>query len=200
MTYRRFAVIALMVSAVFAISAGVRAQAQATAKPASVDTTQGPAVTLKVTVVLSKFLGEKKTASLPFVLMVLPGESETSVQMSSQLPIPQTAIGDGKTSMSYSYQNFGTNISASAKAGEGGQFSVTLSISDSQMMGDAGAASAPMIGPAVPEALRGLVRMQNFSSRTKLLLRDGQTVQYPAATDKFTGEVVRVEVTLNVIK
>ena len=33
-----------------------------------------------------------------------------------------------------------------------------------------------------------------------MLLRDGQTMQYASATDSVTGEVVKIDVTLNVLK
>jgi hypothetical protein len=41
---------------------------------------------------------------------------------------------------------------------------------------------------------------RNFKSRNRLLLRDGQTRQYTAATDRITGETVRIEVSLKVVK
>ena len=55
----------------------------------------------------------------------------------------------------------------------------------------------------LPDAGSGLSRaakFQNFTSSARLLLRDGQTVQYTAATDKTSGEVAKLDVTLNVIK
>jgi hypothetical protein len=52
------------------------------------------AVTLKLTVVILRFEGEKKIGSLPFVLMVIPGGERdgdgTSIQMGSDVPIPTT--------------------------------------------------------------------------------------------------------------
>jgi hypothetical protein len=33
-----------------------------------------------------------------------------------------------------------------------------------------------------------------------MVLKDGQSAQFTAATDKVSGEVTRVEVTLNVVK
>jgi len=187
MTRVRSTGVALLLSAVIALPVGLAAQTPA--GPAASPASQGPAVALKVTVVLSKYSGDKKLSSLPFVLMVLPGE-RTSVQMSSQLPVPQ---GGGDKAPNYSYQNFGTNMTGEARPAENGLFSVALTISDSQMMSEN--------APAVPDWMKGgPVRMQQFTSQTRLLLRDGQTIQYAAATDKFTGEVVKVDVTLNVVK
>jgi hypothetical protein len=40
-----------------------------------------------------------------------------------------------------------------------------------------------------------LPRYQSFTSSNRLILRDGQTVQYTAATDKTSGEVIKLDVT-----
>ena len=53
---------------------------------------------------------------------------------------------------------------------------------------------------APSEATKGLMRTQSFTSSVRLPVKDGQTVTYNAATDKLTGDLVRVEVTLNVLK
>ncbi len=192
-----------VMAVVLSLAIGMPAVAAAQAKPAeqivSAEHVTTAPVTLKVTVVVSRYAGEKKIANLPFVLMVIAGDRDpTTVQMSSQVPFPGSfnaaqgnfSVETKSASMSYSYQNFGTSIRASAKALDGGLFNVSLAISDSQMMSDA----------AAPDAMKGLAKMQNFSSEPRLLLRDGQTVQYAAATDKITSEVVKVDVTLNVIK
>jgi hypothetical protein len=41
---------------------------------------------------------------------------------------------------------------------------------------------------------------RSFRSTNTLVLRDGQTRQFTAATDRVSGEVVRIDVTLNVVK
>jgi hypothetical protein len=137
---------------------------------------------LKITVVLSRVNGDKRLSNLPFVLLVTSREPATTVQMSSQVPIP-TMI-DGKSG--FSYQSIGTSVRAQATPLEGGAFSISLNINDSQMLSETGGAAAG--------------RMQSFSSDTKLVLKDGGAIQYNAATDKVTGDVVKVDVAMNVIK
>jgi hypothetical protein len=39
-----------------------------------------------------------------------------------------------------------------------------------------------------------------MTAANNLVLRDGQTRQFTAATDRVTGEVVKVDVTLRVVK
>jgi len=177
-------IIALLLCATVAIPA-TPALVQTPAPAAA----QGPMATLKLTVVISRFSGEKKIGNLPFVLLLTPTDSGTTVQMSSSVPVPESVAKDGV--QSYTYRTVGTNISASSKESPFGQYLVNLSISDSQMLSDALAPS---------EATKGLMRPQQFSSTVRLPLKDAQTVSYNAATDKLTGDLVRVEVTLNVLK
>ena len=49
-------------------------------------------------------------------------------------------------------------------------------------------------------AKTALPSFQSFSSAMHLIMKDGQTTQYTTATDKISGEVVKVDVTLNVIR
>jgi hypothetical protein len=42
--------------------------------------------------------------------------------------------------------------------------------------------------------------LRTFNTEATLYLRDGQTAQYAMATDPVTGEVLKVDVTLTVIK
>jgi len=160
-----------------------------------------PAVTttLKLTVVISRFNGDKKVSSLPFVLMVIPGADRDHsgdsmiLQMGSDVPLyPSTTVQEGKpTVSSWTYRSIGTSINASSRGiNDAGQYSVNLMVTDSQAMSDpvdSGASARP-------------ARLQNFMSNTRVLLRDGQTVQYTVATDKTSGEVAKLDVTLNVIR
>jgi hypothetical protein len=152
--------------------------------------------TLKLTVVISRFNGDKKVGNLPFTLMVIPNGDSTSLQMSGSVAthMSTTVDKDQKSVTSWVYQSVGTRISAQAGRGanDAGQFSVNLTVDDNQLANDPSDAGNNSSGrPA---------RMQSFTSSSRLLLRDGQTTQFVAATDKTTGEVAKVDVTMNVIK
>jgi hypothetical protein len=158
-------------------------------------------VTVKLTVVLSRFNGEKKTGNLPFTLMVVPslgqgdGES-TDLQTGARVPVPSTTFNQDKSpTTSYQYQQFGTNISARGRVldSAAGIYSVSLSVTDSQLLSDS---------PEQVQYAQGvrLPRYQSFTSQNRLILKDGQTIQYSAATDKTSGEVIKLDVTLNVLK
>jgi hypothetical protein len=46
----------------------------------------------------------------------------------------------------------------------------------------------------------GAPAFRSLRSSNTLILRDGQSVDYTAATDRITGEVARISVKLTVIK
>ena len=174
----------------------------AAASPATANAQAGtqvmnePPVTLKVTVTISKWNGEKKIASAPFILMVVPSYGDraekgvdgdqTSLQMGSEVPIPTTTVADGKSVPSFTYRTIGTNIGAAARPLGSGNFNVFVSVQDTQLDASVGNATMP--------------RMQNFRASNRLTMRDGATVQFTVATDTVTGTVTKLDVTMNVVK
>jgi hypothetical protein len=49
-------------------------------------------------------------------------------------------------------------------------------------------------------SVEGVPAFRTFTSSFSVLLRDGQTAQHTAATDPVSGEVLRIDVTVNVLK
>ena len=147
-----------------------------------------PLIPLRVQVTLSRSEGDKKTSSLPFTLWVSANGDQTSLNVGSRVPTPTSVVAGGAIAESYTYQNVGTSLTSSATSLDDGRFNVSLTISDSSLM------------PAAKAAGSNLPTFQSFTASNKLLLRDGQTAQFIAATDKVTGEVTRVEMTIAVIK
>ena len=157
-------------------------------------------VPLRVQVVLSRYQGEKKISSMPYTLSVVTNQAKTSMRMGVDVPIPATVFSsstDPKSTQttpvtSYNYRSVGTNIDCSAVLPEENLYRLELAVQDSSVMivdkemGTAGKVNAPSV--------------RHFQSSFSVLLRDGQTMQHTAATDPVSGEVLRVDVTLNVLK
>jgi hypothetical protein len=159
---------------------------------------------IDIEVVISRFQGDKKVSSLPYALTVnatnqiggpdlVNRAPLTQLRMGGDVPMPamaQPAAPDGKPQVfgPVTYQNVGTQIDCRARRLRNGQFEVWLSVADS--------AVAPTQGG---DAL-SLPVIRKFQSSNNLVLRDGQTRQFTAATDRITGEMVRVDVTLRVVK
>jgi hypothetical protein len=150
-------------------------------------------VPLEVEVVITRYEGTKKISSLPYVLAVNANGQVVQLNMGTQVAVPSTAFSPNPNAkeppplVSYSYKDVGTKISAGARSIDNG-FDLNLNIDDSSVF------TSPTPGGGQMPAFR------NFSTRNTLLLRDGQTREYTAATDRVSGEVVKVAVTLKVVK
>ena len=147
--------------------------------------------------VITRYDGTKKVSSLPYTLAVNANGSEVQLNMGAEVAIPSSAFtpvaggGAGPNPLtSYSYRPVGTGIVARATVAEDGRFDLRLNIDDSSVY----------TNPGAPSAVGQLPAFRSFRSRNTLLLRDGQTREYTAATDRVSGEVVRVGVTLKVVK
>ena len=68
---------------------------------------------------------------------------------------------------------------------------VGLSIDDSSVYGDESPAT---------KMVQGAPSFRNFKITEQVTLKDGQSREFIAATDKVNGEVTKVEVTLTVVK
>jgi hypothetical protein len=91
---------------------------------------------------------------------------------------------------SYNYRSVGTSITSSASVTEDGRFDLRLFIDDSSVY------QSPSTVPGGNQ----MPAFRSFRSRNTLLLRDGQSREYTAATDRVSGEVVKISVTLRVVK
>ena len=170
---------------------------QSAAPPAA--QSAGTQIPLKVQLVVSRYAGEKKVSSTTYTLPVVANDNDkTSLRMGVDVPVPQTVFSGGgpNTSIpqtSYNYKSVGTNIDCAARTIEGGWFKLDLAVSDTSVfITEKGAGAA--------NALPGIPAFRSFTSTFNVLVRDGQTAQHTAATDPVSGEVLRVDVTLNVLK
>jgi len=169
---------------------------------------QGPSrpalVPLKVTLVFSRFQGEKKITSVPFVLFVTANDRDgTSLRMGTRIPVVSVVFGGkdtgGATTIpqnSFTYQDVGTNIDCSASTASDGMFRLNLTVTDSSVYYPDRSETAV----AAASAATGAPAFRNFSSKFNILLRDGQTAQYIAASDPVSGQTVKIDATVNVQK
>ena len=162
----------------------------------------GPRIPLKVQFLLSRYQGEKKIISLPYTVGVLSNGPKTSLRFGIQVPITTTVFGAATSGgaavipqSSYTYKDIGTNIDCQASDAGAGQYSLTVTISDSSLHLD------QTSGPnKQPQIVRDVPAFRSFNATFSMLLREGQTMQYASATDPISGEVMRVDVTLTLAK
>ena len=147
-------------------------------------------VPLRVQIVVSRHVGDKRVSSIPYTFSVVANDNDkTSLRMGVDVPVP---AGSG----SYSYRSVGTNIDCSARSVDAGVFKLDLAVSDSSVFVPEKAAPA---GSSAASA-SGLPAFRSFTSSFNLIVREGQTAQQTSATDPVSGDVLRVEVSVSVVK
>ena len=144
---------------------------------------------LEVQLVLSRTQGAKKISSVPYVLWLTANDGfKTNLRMGTQIPVP-----DSKGS--FSYRDVGTYIDAIAASGADNSYRVTLTINDSSVY------YPDRNDPSVASATNtGVPAFRSMTANFDILLRDGQTGQYLSATDPVSGQVLKLEATLTVLK
>jgi hypothetical protein len=158
-------------------------------------------VPLKVQVVVSRYQGEKKTSSLPYTLSVNNDHMLSRLRMGSKvavltLPRPPGAAEDKNVPPgSFTYQDVGTNIDCFALSTDDGRFRIEITIQDTSVYSQ----GQPNPQGETP-TLKDIPTFRTFTSSQTLILRDGQTTQFTTATDRVSGEVTKVDVTLTVVK
>jgi hypothetical protein len=188
--------IALVFAFALASSVIVRTQ-EKPAAPAAAAKPAAPAIPLKVQVLVSRFQAEKKLSSLPYTLSVNAGGRAT-LRMGAKVPVNMMMTTnvpkDFPQGGPVQYQDVGTSIDCSVSAAQDdGRFRVEITIDDSSVYGD-----AP--NPADNKPAPGNPSFRSFRASDSMALRDGQTSQFTTATDKVSGEIVKVDVTLTVVK
>lgn len=184
--------LALVVTLATASAPVARAQdkpaAPAAPKPAAIQ-----AVTpLKVTIVIARYQGEKKISSMPYTLTMNAG-GHSNIRMGTKIPIVMPSMThvpkDAPVGGAVQYQDVGTNIDCFSTEADGGRYSLAITIDDSSVYSD-----------DVAGAAKGNPSIRSFRANNTLVLKNGETGQFTSATDKATGETVKVDVTLAVVK
>jgi hypothetical protein len=167
---------------------------------------RGPTAMLRVQLVLTRYQGEKKTGSLPYTFTLAAGADWgdwVRMRMGVDTPVPVGPLPSPKAQgekaaapppppTSFQYRNVGTNIDCRAIERGDGRYELNLSVENSSALSG--------IGEGSEASLPGVPLFRRFEAHSSPVLRDGQSVQVVASTDPVTGEVVKIDVTMNVVK
>lgn len=151
-----------------------------------------PGTPLEVHVVFTRYEGEKKVSSVPYTLAMNADDDRAALRAGIQVPVLVNLGGDKGTTVMY--KDVGNALDCSAHTLGDGRFKLVFSLEQASVYNGATAKS-----PAERAAFHAPV-IQRVSSQTNLILRDGQAAQYVAATDPISGEVLKIDVTLTVVK
>ena len=202
MTRRALFPFALAVLAAVPGSSGAQEtpKPDAAKKEPSVDRRSAQAVNLRVQLVINRYQGDKKLASLPYTFVVTTSSSRASrMRMGVDTPVPVTSTPDGKLAMSIQYRTVGTNIDCLAIDRGDGRYQLTIGVENSSALPFEKGPSSGGVAPSVDANPTGSPLFRRFDTNLELWFRDGQSIQTIASTDPVTGEVVKIDVTVNVI-
>ena len=161
-------------------------------------------VMLRVQITIARYQAERKLASVPYTVLLTTDEKSVRLRMGVEVPIPVATFSkpdDPKSGpfTSFQYKNVGTNIDAHAVDRSGdGLFQLHLSVENSSIYSTTEARTTGGLNETGLAPDRPMFRTFNVSLNPTL--RDGQSIQAVASTDPVTGEVVKIDVTLHVLK
>lgn len=153
---------------------------------------------VQLQVVINKFRDDKRVSTMPYTLSARQqgdrGGLGAMLRVGAQVPVASPSSDKTPT---VSYRDVGTRIDVQVDGLDDGRFEVTLTVQES-------AVYLPEPGsPGGSIAIRnstGAPVLRNYTSTNTLIVKEGQTSQFTAATDPLTGEIIRVELTLTAIK
>jgi hypothetical protein len=174
------------VAALAVVLAGGAASAQEAQEKAPKP--QGPVTELKLQVVFSRYQGEKKVSSVYYTLPVRADGTYSRVHMGFEVPLRYESK---ETSGNVVFKDVGNSVGCRANPDDGGRFKLECGFDQSSVHASG---DKPADASLLPPVLR------DFRSDVSFFLRDGQTSPITTATDPVSGDVVKVDVTLNVVK
>jgi hypothetical protein len=149
-----------------------------------------PGVPLKLSLVYTRHQGDKKVSSLPYTLLLNADDRLGSrLRMGISVPIK---VKDPDVPGNIVFKDVSNNIDCRASTLADGRYNVRCVIEQSSVY-QAPGASGDLTISSTPV-------LRIFRADEAMILRDGQTTQYTSATDPVSGEVLKVDVTLNVMK
>jgi hypothetical protein len=176
------------------------APAHAQTAPATANTTAA-IPPLKIVVTASRYDADnKRISSLPYTLSVVPqsGNAIASgrLRMGTQVPVPTTTPGkDGAApSTGFTYRDVGTNIDLVVRKFDDGAFLVQISFEDSSVFAGDERQQRMVAGQVLAPTIR------SFSLSNQVVLKDAQTAQFNTTPDKVTGEILKLDISLTVLK
>jgi hypothetical protein len=157
-------------------------------------------IPIKVQIVFTEFEGERKVKSLPYTIYHNAARGTelrpngTKLRIGSRVPV---TTGSGQMQ----YIDIGTNLDCRAVRHDDGHFVLQLGLERSWVEGDVPVSmdkTSDRVDGASSTFREPVIR--DVRNEFDLSMRDGQTVEAAMATDPLSGRVVRIEVTLNVLK
>src|SRR5262249_8667480 len=122
------------------------------------------------------------------------GERDNRVTLRMGVALPIAA--SGKDGAGVSYHDVGTNMDCTATIADAGRYRINLAVNHSSVY----ESEQSHLQAAVPRPGASAQLIRSFTSSFFVNLKDGETGQSIAATDPVTGETMKIDVTVYVVK
>jgi hypothetical protein len=149
---------------------------------------------LKVQLVMSKQLGERKISSLSYSLPCNVGDRKGTLKLGVEVPVPVRKAD----AVEFQYRNVGANIECESRRLADGRFSLRIAFEQSSLYG--AGEKTPVAEQTLESRAANPTLFRTSMSQFTAILRDGQTSQAVTGTDPVSGELTAVEVTLTALK
>ncbi|MFZ0582634.1 MAG: hypothetical protein WAN72_24450 [Candidatus Acidiferrales bacterium] len=163
---------------------------------------------VKLEIVLSEYDGAKKISSLAYTLPVIangdrPSGAFASLRVGVRVPVTVADEKKGGNALQYQYIDVGTNIDARVAHADDGRYQLDMTVDRSSLYVAAREQGGSIVGKEwsagdAPPGNPPMVRQ--YRGGLGLFVREGQATEATVATDPVTGHVLKVEVTLSVVK
>ncbi|HEV2500528.1 MAG TPA: hypothetical protein VGY31_13190 [Terriglobia bacterium] len=159
-------------------------------------------IPVKVNVVISEYDGAKEVSVLPYTLSAFASQSKgrfrSSLRMGLNVPI---TYGSNQIT----YKGVGTNIDCDVSPIEGGSFEVHVSLQRSSVYPPSSSEAKATLQLSTLSRESAIIATNDpvfgqFNATFDAVLRDGQTKESTIATDPVSGHVIKVDVTLHLVK
>jgi hypothetical protein len=143
-----------------------------------------PAPAVRVQIVAARYSGDKKISSHPYELVMFADGARKLLRVGAEVPLSPGTPGGKENTF---YKSIGTDIVCEVSRDDAGRFRANVTVTSSSLY---------------PSDQRPSARptFRNYNLSGVAHVRDGQTTELATATDTITGEVIKVEVTVNVVK
>lgn len=164
---------------------------------------------LKVQIVFSEYEGERKIKSLPYSLLVVASSdpnivnpsTSSKIRIGDRVPV---ATGTENGTVQFQYIDVGTSIDCRAVAVSDGRFRLTMNLDRSWVqsstdLADVSAASSSKDATALERHFHQPT-IRQFRTDSNVVLREGQTIETNFATDPLSGKVIKLDITMTIVK
>ena len=151
-------------------------------------------IPVKVQLTFIELDGDKKIASMPYSFIAIATDPDartenTSIRNGVRIPV-EIDSKDAKVT----YLDVGSNVDCQVYTDDEVHFRLGLNFERSALYSPSGDEKKDISQPG------GAPLVRSFRAQEHFILRDGQTSENVLSTDPFTGHVLHVSITLNVIK